>query len=355
MEELMKRHEAIGHLVHRGEKDPNMVLYRAFLASGQEAKAARFLDYRKRWEESRANNTVSDIPLFVTFAFNNTCNLSCTHCYRAYNSYASPVDSMPFETTQALLRECKELGVPSIGLGSESEYFMGRDADRIIALATELDFEDVWLFTNGQLLDDRRARMVVDSGITRMSISVDAISRQTYKKVRNSEGFYKLMRNIYTFLELREKTKARLPVLRLTFVDYNLNTEERDTFVDFWRKTVDEVDVQPLIDVKNIDRLEYTEDTGHTCLYPNNTLYVDWAGEFKPCCTLFSRNLSIGRYPDMSVRQVWGSEALADLRRQLAREKPLNRTCINCLQSLRSGAKYSSLSEGGEDALDGRA
>ena len=342
MEELIKRTEAIDHLQHFGCKDPNLIIYNSYLENGQIEKAQAYLKYREEWESVRRGEKKSKIPLFVTFSLNNFCNLHCAHCYRTLNYDKSLKNMLEVHEIFRLIDECKSLGVPSIGLGTESELLLYRRIGEINDYVSGKEFEDLWIMTNGTLLTDRISDQILDSNATRLAISIDAVTNDTYRKVRGP-WFHRLMSNIFNFLDKREQRNKKLPIVRVSFIKYNLTKHEVDDFINFWSKIVDEVDVQLLIDVKNVDLLKYSEMDQGRCDYPNDMLYINWNGDYKPCCSEFCKHLTIGNINSMTIVEAWNSDYMEDLRRQLAGEAPLNKVCINCMRSFHSSEVYEPL------------
>lgn len=344
MDELIKREESLDHLKHFGKRDPNRVIYDSYIGRGQTEKAEKYLAYRKAWESAVSERKTPPFPYFVTIGLINACNISCAHCYRTYNKDRTPKNVLEFEEVENIISQCKEAGVYSMALGSESEPLLYGRIKEVIKLISDKKFEDSWLCTNGLLLDDEYADLILNSNITRLTISIDAITSRTYRRVRGGD-FNRLMSNIFNFLAKREKMKKQLPILRVTFVRYNLTEGEATPFVDFWSRIADEVDVQPLIDIKNVDLLRYETIDKISCSYPNRMMYVNWNGDYKPCCAEFCKHLTIGNIREMSVLDAWNSAYLNGLRDQLSGKTPLNKACLNCLRSLHSVDKYEPVCE----------
>jgi len=337
--QLMERHEAIEHIKHFGEHDPNYLIYEEYTRNGFPEKARRFLEYRKTWEAVRKGERHCDFPLHVTFGLSDSCNLSCPHCYRVYNRETSSKRHLEKSEIYGVIDQCRENGVFSIGLGTESELFTYKGADEIIRYVSSKEFDDFWIYTNGHFLNDHNISLILESNVTRLLVSLDAISEETYKKVRG-KGFYRVMSNIFNFLEKRNRKPLQLPVLRVSFVKYNLNEHEADDFIAFWKKIASEVDIQSLIDIKNIDELKYDHIDNPRCNYPENMLYIKWNGEYKPCCSEFCKHLTIGNVAQMSLKDAWNSDLMKSLRSQFRGDLPLNKICVNCLSSLQSKAIY---------------
>lgn len=342
MKELIKRNESIEHLKHFGRKDPNLLIYNAYIESGRPFKARRFLEYRNKWEEAVLARETAPFPYFVIFGLSNSCNLSCAHCYRTFNKDRTKKSSLGYDQVAKLLNECKEAGVYSVALGTESEAFVYKRIADAVRLIARKDFIDTWICTNGTLLNDAYIDLILDSNITRLTISIDAATEETYRKVRGG-NFRGLLSNIFSFLDKRAERKMRLPVLRVTFVKYNLNEGEADKFIDFWAGIADEVDIQPLIDIKNVDELRYNDIKKIKCAYPQRMLYINWNGDYKPCCSEFCKYLTIGNIKDMRILEAWHSQYIRGLRLQLSGKERINKVCLNCLRSLHSKEKYSPL------------
>ena len=342
MEELINREEAVNHIEHHGQRDPNLVIFEYLTRIGEHERAKSFFEYRKKWEAVRRGNLALPFPLHVTFGLNDSCNLACAHCYRTHNKDKTSKKALECQEVFKLIEECKSLNVPSIGFGTESEMFLYKDIVKVIQFTSEKGFDDIWVCTNGQLLYSEMIELILDSKITRLLISIDAITPETYSKVRG-KGFFLVMENIFSFLGKREQKKTALPILRVSFVRYNLTEHESQRFIQFWEEIANEVDIQPLIDVKNINQLKYSQIENPKCNYPESMLYINWNGDYKPCCSEFCKFLTIGNIREMNIYQAWTSDKMKDLRRQLRGEKPLNRYCINCLNSLKSNENYNSL------------
>ena len=285
--ELSSRREAIniGRISHLGETDPNEVIIEYDKTLQMHKKAASFLLYRNKWEAARRGEKRFDYPLEVDFAFNNRCIIQCPHCYLQFQPQTDSNVQMPLLTAKSLIKESKEIGAHSVFLGNDTEFFVYKHADEILQFASDLEFEDLILASNGILLNQKRITDILNSNVTRLYISVDALTKETYEKVR-SEWYYKVMINILSFLAEKENCKKTLPILRLSFIDYSLNHHERDDFVKFWKRNgVNEVDVQELIDVNNVNELKYPPETqlkpeeGLRCSYPETMIYINWNGD----------------------------------------------------------------------------
>ena len=77
---------------------------------------------------------------------------------------------------------------------------------------------DIMLNNNGSALTEKRSQQLLDSGLTRLRFSLDAIDNETYAKVRvGSIHMDRVKKNIETFLNLKEKGGYKLPIVGVSF------------------------------------------------------------------------------------------------------------------------------------------
>ena len=81
---------------------------------------------------------------------------------------------------------------------------------------------DIYFSTNGILLNKKISTDLIKSGLTRIQISIDAITKETYDKVRPGGNYNKIIENINEFLLIKQNLNARLPLVRVNFCE-NIN------------------------------------------------------------------------------------------------------------------------------------
>jgi putative metalloenzyme radical SAM/SPASM domain maturase len=113
-----------------------------------------------------------------------SCNLGCFMCVKQSGACEIAEGTMPLSTFAALedaLPRAQALILNGIGeplLHPQLETFISR-AKKLMPRASRISFQ-----SNGLLIDDLRARALLEAGLDRICISVDAASAKTLKKMR---------------------------------------------------------------------------------------------------------------------------------------------------------------------------
>jgi heme b synthase len=116
-----------------------------------------------------------------------TCNLSCVHCRAAAIDKPYP-DEFSTQECRGLLDEVVSFASPIIIL-TGGEPLLRRDIFEIASYGTAKGLRMV-LATNGTLLDGGTSRRLRDSGIQRVSISIDGATAESHDRFRQVEGAF---------------------------------------------------------------------------------------------------------------------------------------------------------------------
>ncbi|MDR2935708.1 MAG: radical SAM protein [Candidatus Adiutrix sp.] len=279
----------------------------------------RFLDYRRRWAEASARGDPGEFPLSLDLAVNSGCQLSCLMCPLPGRPGGRRVRLMDSALYESLMLQAEEHALPALTLGLGSEPLLHPEAPRLVARAARAGVMDIRLGTNGLALSAEAARALVDSGLTRLEISVDAARPETYRQVRGG-SLGELERAIETFLDQRRRAASETPLLRLSFLRLDENRAEEAEFLERFGPLADMLALQdPLwfpgtrLPPPGPGRRLIAEN----CAQPWQRLGLDQDGRPWPCCA----------WPDAAfppldaasdLARVWRSPEMAAWRHGLA-------------------------------------
>lgn len=86
--------------------------------------------------------------------------------------------------------------------------------------------------TNGTLLDEGYAKELVNLQVTKVSVSMDGATKETYERIRRSASFDEVVENVKRLVEARRSLKSKHPLIRLDMVGMKQNFLELPLLVE---------------------------------------------------------------------------------------------------------------------------
>lgn len=190
-------------------------------------------------------------PVQLDIELNGGCNMACPFCVHGYED--RPNAGMSFDAYKSIIKQAVTFGVKSLKLNYLNEPMLRKDLEKFIRYAKDSGILNIYMSTNGTLLNHKRNESILDSGITKIFISVDAATPETYNKQRLSGKFRLVVDNVLEFMRAREARGLTYPIVRVSFLRNSLNRHEEKDFLDFWNPKVDMVVVQRMNELPDID------------------------------------------------------------------------------------------------------
>lgn len=296
-------------------------------------------EYRKKYDQA-SNLNILDYPIQLDFELNASCNLKCPMCPISAESPKGKGKKtwFDFEFFKELIDYSVKKGTRAIKLNYINEPLIRNDLINFITYAKERGIIDIYFSTNGILLNKDISEKLITSGLTRIQVSLDAFTQQTYDKVRPGGDLKKIIENVNGFLELKEKYNAKIPLLRVNFVKTELNEFELDNFMNFWKDKVDMIGVQEFIKptkVKNQIKSKKTiKKKNFKCSFPFKQLVINNEKQVLPCCTFWGEELALQKVEKPEdLLDAWNSPKMIDLRNKHLegryQEIPQCKNCID--------------------------
>jgi len=260
--------------------------------------------YREMWARTERLEFIPDFPLQLDFELNYSCNFSCINCTWSIEATGGKGKNtwFPFEVFQEVIDQAVPKGLKAVRLNYINEPLIRKDIVKYIEYARKAGILDVYFSTNGSLLSEAMSKALIDAGLLRLQVSIDAATKETFDKIRVGGNFAAIKRNIERFLLIREKLGTNLPTVRLNFVKSPENMHELQEFIDFWSGKVDGIGIQDLIGI--LDRtgkqnLDASPET-FNCNQPFNHLTIRYDGEILPCCSFFGSEIPIAKLQSLT-------------------------------------------------------
>ena len=266
--------------------------------------------YRLKWHGYPKNNIIPAFPLFLDIEATSACNLSCPHCIQTIQNQKKGF--MTWDIYEKIIDEASANGCygckyHTIGRG---EPLLHRDIVKMVQYAKKKGLIDVYINTNATLLNDRLTEKLLDTGLDRISFSIDGYNEEQYKMTRRGASFTDILLNVKYFMARRDlqkyNTKIRIQTVELEGIDLYW-------YKEFWKDYADEVAV---IKYKDMEQRKFGLVSDWKCsqLWQRASILFD--GKILPC-NHDDRQLAVfGNIKNDTISKIWRSKELQFMREE---------------------------------------
>lgn len=294
-----------------------------------EVKGERFREYRRRFYASSRGELSLDYPIDLSIEAVDSCNYACPYCPRAVDRGSSArIDKDAF---QRLIDEFAEKteGLAAVGF-DRGEPLLDRHLEDKVCYINDRGIVDIILTTNGVFLTPQRSRTLIEAGLTKLHVSIDAATQETYTKCRGG-NLAQVEWYVKEFLRLRAELGRKIPILRVSFVVNPLNDHEQGLFAQKWGDLADYVEFQDCVDHSNLDALVDFETEPFYCHYPFQSTAITAKGEILPCCSFYAKHFVFGNIlKGDSIGDIFRGQRTEALRQSFLHKRNYNIVCKNC-------------------------
>jgi radical SAM protein with 4Fe4S-binding SPASM domain len=206
------------------------------------------------------------------------------------------------------------------------------------------------LSTNGTLMTKDVARQIIDSGLEKLIISMDAATEETYQKNRPGGDFNTLKENIKMLMAEKKKKNSKTPFVIAQMVVMKNNEGEIEEF----KKLSKELNVDSYVlstywgqllgssaeekntinfystrdEFKNLRRNDYL--VKDTCRWAWSGSVINWDGTVVPCCYDYKETYAIGNVFDKGLKRLWNNKLYKQVRREIKKGRRKIPLCAIC-------------------------
>jgi radical SAM protein with 4Fe4S-binding SPASM domain len=286
-------------------------------------------------------------PLVVFVDPASACNFKCTFCPTGHYDLISKRFNglMKFDLFRKIIDDLTvfEQPIKVLRMYKDGEPFLNKNLAKMVAYARQSKVaETIDTTTNGSLIDPFRLAPVLEAGLDRINISVDGMDAAAYQRITKTKfDFDRFIQNIKWLFANKGNCLVHIKTIRET-----LSEDQEQKFLDTFGDYCDEIFVEnfspcwPAFDGEsrtgwNIKQGLYGQSIQEieVCPYIFYTYCVNADGLVSSCSVDWDRKLIIGDVNKQSMKEIWTSEAMEELRRQHLRgERSQNETCGKCRQ-----------------------
>jgi MoaA/NifB/PqqE/SkfB family radical SAM enzyme len=209
-----------------------------------------------KWEFKTGAKVVTSAPYILSLETTTFCNLQCVICHHGNGAMPTRnhLDTTVIAKLSNFLAQAKWIELQGVGEPLLSPSFW-----KTLDLLPHGQGIYMKIHSNGTLLTEERIDRLLNSPLTLISISLDAASAETYRKIRGAD-FHRVISNIRELVRRRNLGASRRLTITINMTLMRENIEELPAFVDLAADLgVDGIAFWPLHDIDYMNEWRTTK------------------------------------------------------------------------------------------------
>lgn len=239
------------------------------------------------------------------------CNLKCSMC--AHKKMTRKKGIMAWPLFKKIIDEIAEVNkdtrVWMVFFGEA--LILGKRKPTIfdmIAYAKNKGLTDMVLNSNANLLNKESAIKLIASGLDAVYFGIDAFTPETYSKVRVGGDYKKVIYNIKNLVHLKKTAAAERPEIYVQFVEMDINAQEKEEFIKFWKGHGVIVKIRPKISwagLTDAPNLILNIKDRWPCHWGMQSLAITDTGKVVTCAVDLDAKFIAGDVNNQSIKSIW--------------------------------------------------
>lgn len=225
------------------------------------------------------------------------------------------------------------------------EPLLHRDIVPLVAYAKEKHFGYAFVTTNGSAASDGLLAALFDAGLDSIKFSINAGTRETYRRVHGRDDFDKAVHALKFASEYRRRNGMGYRIF-VSCVGFTENAGELETLQELAEPYCDEVVFYYPCGYAGADnalaRTLRCDLSGHAiksfeirhnapCAVLWNSINVTCEGYLSLCCSESDNRLIVEDLHDMSLREAWAGRRMEEIRRRHREGRIESLPCRACV------------------------
>jgi radical SAM protein with 4Fe4S-binding SPASM domain len=289
------------------------------------------------------------MPMGLSIEPTTSCNLRCSECPSGMRSFTRPTGMLVQENFEKMVDQVKRKLI-WLTFYFQGEPYLNKDFLKMVKYAHQKGLYTM-TSTNAHYFTDEIAKETVESGLSRIIISMDGITQETYEQYRKGGTLEKVKDGISKLVEWKKKLNSSTPHIVLQFIVFGHNEHEVEDVKKLGMEMgVDEVKLKSaqIYDFSNAHLIASDEKYSrykkqgdsysikaslmNHCWRMWSSAVVTWDGKVIPCCFDKDAHYQVGNLDTTPFKEVWLSPAYHDFRSKVLIDRKSIDICTNCTE-----------------------
>ena len=248
---------------------------------------------------------MTTFPLNVVVEPSAYCNLNCIMC--GHGSMKRPKGVMAIELFKKIINEVSgENRGTRLWLDFYGEPLTaGFRLYYMIDYAKKRGIKNVFMNSNGMLLNQEYAEMLLDSGIDYISLDCDGFSKEVFESIRRGGDRDVFFSNVEYLLELKKLRNAKT-IIDIKVIEMEDNKNEVEKIMTYWREKGAWTAVRRRGDWAGT---RFNKEAGTrdriACGHAISTCAITWDGVVASCVWDGDCEQICGNVNETSIKEIW--------------------------------------------------
>jgi len=294
---------------------------------------------------------VNGLPASITIEPTTACNLGCPECPSGLKQFSRPEGNLKTDFYKKVIDQVHQKSF-YLNFYFQGEPFINPNFLEMVNYANQKKMYTA-TSTNAHFLDDTMAKRTVESGLSRLTISIDGTTQETYESYRKQGSLEKVVEGTKNIVKWKRALKSRTPFVIFQFLVVKPNEHQIAEAEQLAKELrVDEIRFKTaqLYDYENGNELmptidkysRYKKQADGTYRLKNQLLnecwrmwtscVITWDGKVVPCCFDKDAKHQLGDIEHIELKKIWSSAPYNNFRKALLTNRQEIDICKNCTE-----------------------
>jgi radical SAM protein with 4Fe4S-binding SPASM domain len=290
-------------------------------------------------------------PFNISVEPTTHCNLRCPQCPSGLRAFTRPTGSMSTDLFAALLSQMQNRLV-YLYFYFQGEPFLNPSFLGMVRMAALQKLYTV-TSTNAHYLNDQVARQTVESGLSRIIVSIDGTTQEVYEQYRVGGDLEKVKQGVRNLVKWKQELKSHTPHIIIQFLVVKPNEHQIEAAKVLTRELgADELKLktaQVYDYATGSDLIPEQEQYSRYRALPDGTYalknklanhcwklwhstVITWDGSIVPCCFDKDAAHSMGSLQQSNFSTIWRGEPYKRFRKSILKSRSNIDICTNCTE-----------------------
>lgn len=303
------------------------------------------------WAKISKNGVVNGLPLSITIEPTTACNLGCPECPSGLKQFTRAEGNLKTDFYKKIIDEVKQHAF-YLNFYFQGEPYINPNFLEMVSYANAKKIYTA-TSTNAHFLTPQKAEETVKSGLSRLTISIDGTTQETYESYRKGGDLNKVLEGAKNIIEAKKKLNSKTPYVIFQFLVVQPNEHQiEDAKKLSTQMGVDEIRFKTaqVYDYKNGNPLiptiekyaRYKKQSDGIYRLKNKLLnecwriwsscVITWDGKIVPCCFDKDAKHQLGDLKENTLKQIWLNKNYTEFRKTLLNNRAEIDICQNCTE-----------------------